>query len=194
MINGNTLGGPDTTMLARIGLYHLEMTAASQLTPGRADAADLAFRQAGIPSPELNRYMYTAVGGDWYWIDRLGWSYQEWLDWASRPEVETWVAYVKGTPAGYFELDGVAGGDVELAYIGLLPQFIGKGYGAPLLTVATERAWAIGASRIWLHTCTLDHPDALKNYLARGFVMYDQGEYEQELPDRRPGPWPGARE
>ncbi|HJO82281.1 MAG: GNAT family N-acetyltransferase [SAR202 cluster bacterium] len=180
-------------MLATVAIYYLEMIDASQLTPGRSEAADLEFRQAEIPSPELNRYMYTAVGGDWYWIDRLGWGYDEWFGWVSRPEVETWIAYVKGTPAGYFELDGVAGGDVELAYIGLLPDFIGQGYGGRLLTVATERAWAIGASRTWLNTCTLDHPDALKNYLARGFVMYDQGTYEQELPNRKPGPWPGAR-
>jgi GNAT superfamily N-acetyltransferase len=193
MIDENASEGPDTNMLAKVALYHLEMTDASQLTPGRAEAADLEFRRAEIPSPELNRFLYTAVGGDWYWIDRLGWSYQEWLNWVSRPELETWVAYVKGTPAGYFELDGAAGADVELAQIGLLPDFIGNGYGGRLLTVATERVWAIGASRMWLHTCTLDHPDALKNYLARGFIMFDQGTYEQELPDRKPGPWPGAR-
>ena len=150
-------------MAREIAIYYLEMTDPGQLTPGRVAGDALELKQAEVPSPELNRYLYTAVGGDWYWVDRLGWTYQEWLTWLSRPKIETWVAYERGTPAGYFELDGTKDGEVEIAQIGLLPQFIGGGLGGRLLTMATECAWGIGGSRVWLHTCSLDHPNALKH-------------------------------
>jgi ribosomal protein S18 acetylase RimI-like enzyme len=180
-------------MLQQVTTYYLEMNSPAELRPALSVVADLEIRQASTPSPELNRFLYTAVGGNWYWIDRLGWTYQQWLDYLRRPEIETWVAYVGGTPAGYFELEQQAGGDVELAYFGLLPQFIGRGLGGLLLTRAVERAWQIGARRVWLHTCTLDHPAALAAYRARGFRVYKEETEAKELPAESPGPWPGAR-
>jgi GNAT superfamily N-acetyltransferase len=187
--------GVDTHKLMKqqVTTYYLEMNAPGELQPSRADIAELEIRQARVPAPELNRFLYTAVGGDWYWTDRLGWTYQQWLDYLSRPELETWVAYSDGTPAGYFELERQAGDDVELAYFGLLPQFIGRGFGGLLLTRAVERAWQLGARRVWLHTCTLDSPNALAGYKARGFHIYKAETEEKDLPDASPGPWPGAR-
>src|SRR5205823_340975 len=88
-----------------------------------ADGDDLV--QARRPTPELGRFLYTAVGGNWYWTDRLGWTYQQWAQ--RMVETETWVTYLDGTPAGYFELDASVPGDVEIAYFGLLPAFIGRG-------------------------------------------------------------------
>lgn len=85
-----------------------------------------------------------------------------------------------------------AGENVEIAYFGLLPQFIGKGFGGHLLTRAVEQAWAMGARRVWVHTCTLDGPAALANYQARGFRIYKEVVSEETLPDQTPGPWPGA--
>jgi GNAT superfamily N-acetyltransferase len=73
------------------------------------------------------------------------------------------------TPAGYFELREHDDGSAEIAYFGLLPAFIGRGWGKYLLTRATQAAWELGPNRVWLHTCTLDHPSALPNYLKRGF-------------------------
>lgn len=180
-------------MRVDVTTYYLEMTDASDLCQKRHRDDSLEIRRARVPSPELNRFLYTAVGGDWYWIDRLDWTYQQWLDWLDRAELETWVAYVSGTPAGYFELEAQPAETVELAYFGLLPQFIGQGLGAHLLTVAIERAWNMGASRVWVHTCTLDHPSALANYCARGFRMYHEETHTQDLPACSPGPWPGAR-
>ena len=84
---------------------------------------------------------------------------------------------VRGAPAGYFELRRDDEADVEIAYFGLLHQFLGRGLGAHLLTEAVERAWAIGATRVWLHTCSLDHPAALPNYVKRGFTAYRTEEY-----------------
>ena len=102
------------------------------------------------------------------------------------------MAYVSGTPAGYFELDGPPGGDVEIAYFGLLPSFVGRGLGGWLLTAAVERAWRRNPRRVWLHTCSLDHPAALANYRARGFRLVKEEAAWKDLPERTPGPWPGA--
>jgi GNAT superfamily N-acetyltransferase len=83
------------------------------------------------------------------------------------------VAYVAGTPAGYFEIEKGPEGDVHIVNFGLLPQFIGQGLGGDLLTRAVERAWDWGATRVWVSTCSHDHPHALKNYLARGFRILE---------------------
>jgi GNAT superfamily N-acetyltransferase len=173
---------------------HLEMLAPAALrTPSRMPPEILLLR-ASVPSPELGRFLYTAVGGDWYWRDRLRWSYEQWLRWLSRPEVETWVAYESGTPAGYFELELQPEAVVEITYFGLLPQFAGKGLGGYLLSQAAARAWQLRpvVRRVWVHTCSLDHAGALPNYLARGFTVFQEEERTVELPDTPPGPWPGA--
>jgi GNAT superfamily N-acetyltransferase len=179
-------------MMTEMTTYYLEMTDPKELRPKRLERPDLEINQAKIPSPELSRFLVTAVGGDWYWLNRLNWTYDQWLEWLERPGVETWVAYLSGTPAGFFELEAQPGGNVEIVKFGLLPQFIGKGLGGHLLTAAVERAWQMGASRVWLHTCTLDHPYARKNYCARGFREYKREVKSKEIPDQPPGPWPGA--
>ena len=172
--------------------YHLELKSRAELRAPEMPPAGLEVRRVMVPCPELNRFFYTAVGGDWFWIDRLGWSYQEWLRYVSRPEIETWIGIVVGAPAGYFELDAQPEGNVEIAYFGLLRQYIGKGFGGSLLHHAAERAWDRGASRVWVHTCSLDHPSALAVYQRRGFKIFKEERAWKELPDRAPGPWPGA--
>ena len=162
------------------------------LRPVPSPGTDVAVTRAEIPSPELNRFLYTAVGGDWHWTDRLGWSYASWLAYLDRPELETWVAYVSGTPAGYLELEMQPGESVEVAYFGLLPRFIGRGIGGYLLSAGVQRAWAMGARRVWVHTCSLDGPHALANYQARGFRIYREERHAQDLAGQPPGPWPGA--
>lgn len=87
-----------------------------------------------------------------------------------------------GVPAGYCEMEAQPGGDMEIVYFGLLSRFIGQGLGGHLLTAAVERAWELGSRRVWLHTCTLDHPTALAHYQARGFRIYRQETKSKELP------------
>lgn len=152
---------------------------------------DLRIERAEVPCPELNRFLYTAVGGPWYWTERLSWSYDRWLDYLDRVEHETWIGYLQGNPAGYIELEAQEDGNVEIAYFGLLPQFIGRGFGGHLLTQGIERAWEMGAKRVWVHTCTLDGPNALSNYLSRGLRIYREETEMEELPEPSPGPWPG---
>jgi GNAT superfamily N-acetyltransferase len=180
-------------MEVQVTTYHLEMTDRGALQAVGIPSDQLELKQVQYPCPEFNRFFYTAIGGDWYWADRLGWTYEQWRQWADRPELETWVAYLDGAPAGYFELERQPGGNVEIAHFGLLPSFTGRGLGGWLLTAAIERAWQSGASRVWVHTCSLDHPRALANYQSRGLRLYKTETEQKVLPDHAPGPWPGAR-
>ena len=119
----------------------------------------------------LSRDCYARVGADWSWVDRLSWSDQQWQDWVSRPGHELWTLHEhdEAEAAGYFELDPQPGGVVEVAYFGLAPGYEGRGLGGWLLTCALRRAWELPSTeRVWLHTCELDSPAALPNYLARG--------------------------
>ncbi len=168
----------------------LELTSLDALRPAaRRPAAELV--RARRPSPELNRYFYTSVGGDHAWRDRLDWTWDEWLDTIARPGYETWYLTVEGTPAGYFELDATRLPGCTIAYFGLVPAFAGRGLGGWLLEQAVRRAFALGCSRVEVETCTLDGPTALPNYLARGFtVVRTRTRPPERLPP--PGPWPGA--
>ncbi len=174
--------------------WYLEMLRPAQLRAAEApEGMDLRLEQARVASPEFSRFLYTAVGGGgWYWIERLGWDYQRWLEYLNRPQVETHVLYVSGTPAGYVELEHQADDNVEVAYFGLLPKFIGQKLGGFLLSSGVQRAWLRGARRVWVHTCSLDGPNALANYRARGFEVYDTNKEVMDLPAESPGPWPEA--
>ncbi|MEZ5559066.1 MAG: GNAT family N-acetyltransferase [Pseudomonadales bacterium] len=174
-----------------VTITYVELLDPGQLRPAKPARVAYQLMQVEDPTPEYNRYLYATVGADWVWQDRLGWSRARWQESLSRPGHETWVAYVRGAPAGYFELEPDDPGSVEIVYFGLQPPYIGSGLGGALLSDAVARAWQIGARRVWLHTCSLDHPAALPNYLARGFRQYDQVTIRQELPDAPLQPWPG---
>ena len=102
--------------------------------------------RADIPSPELSRFLYTAVGGPWYWTGRLGWDYARWLAYLDRPVVETLVIHTSGTPAGYMETEVQADDNVEVVQFGLLPRFLGQGLGGHLLSTGLQRAWDQGTA------------------------------------------------
>lgn len=148
----------------------------------------LSVVEAEIDNFKFNKFLYQCVGEPWQWVDKLGLSDEIWQNYVENPGLRTWVAYFKGSIAGYFELSIVDRGDagegrcaesldVEIMYFGLAAEFIGKGFGGYLLSRAVQEGWAIpGVKRVWLHTCSLDHPSALKNYEARGFRRYKQEE------------------
>jgi GNAT superfamily N-acetyltransferase len=173
----------------QVTITYLEMGSRSQAVPYVGERR-LDVRRVEIPSPELNRFLYVTVGSEWWWHERLVWDRDRWMEWLDRPEVETWVGYLSGTPVGYFELEAQPGGQVEIAYFGLMSSFIGKGLGAELLAAAVARAWEVATARVWVHTCTLDHPRALPNYQSRGFRVYDTVEKTARLPDVKPTAWP----
>ena len=169
---------------------YLEMLSVRQIVP--APPTELTLTEAVVPCPEFQRFLYTAVGGSWYWMDRLRWTYQQWLDYLSQDTVRIWVGYVKGIPAGYFELSQQIDKSAKIEYFGLLPQFIGQGHGGYLLTLALKTAWEFTSTRVWVHTNSIDGPHALKNYQARGLMIYDRQQHIFDLPKRSPGPWPGS--
>ena len=154
---------------------YLEMTSPGQLRPSARIIPGFDVRRVEIPLPALNRWLYEIVGAEWRWFAKLDWAADKWQDWVDRPELQTWVGYLHGTPVGYFELEYQHDANVEIAYFGLLPQFFGRGLGGPMLTRAIQCAWAMDADRVWVHTCTLDHPSALPNYLGRGLKVYNRG-------------------
>jgi GNAT superfamily N-acetyltransferase len=181
--------------------YYLAQTSPADLAPAEGPLAgqDVRIARSEVPSPEFSRFLYTAVGGDVLWTDRLSWSYARWAEYLGRPGVETWVAYERGTPAGFIELDAQPEGVVEIAYFGLIPAFRGRRIGGGLLTHGTARAWDLAerwperpeTRRVWVHTCSDDGPHAMANYERRGFRLYDTTVTEEpEVP--APGPWPGA--
>ncbi|GGP81416.1 GNAT family N-acetyltransferase [Streptomyces melanogenes] len=179
--------------------WSLEQTSPADLRPAAEPTEDLRIVRAEVPSPEFSRFLYTAVGGDIHWIDRLSWSYAQWQEFLARPGVETWVAYENGTPAGYVELEAQDEGAVEIVYFGLIPAFRGRRIGGPLLSYGIARAWDLAdrwpdldaTKRVWLHTCSLDGEHAMDNYLRRGFRLFDT-KVAQEPEVETPGPWPGA--
>jgi len=159
---------------------YLTMDSPDALRPGRTPA--LPFEVARVQcDPAGYRRLYRAVGEQWHWHDRDAWSDEQLAAHLARPEVGVWVARVEGRTAGFFELEHHADGSVEIAYFGLTPAYLGQGLGGALLTRAVREAWALGATRVWLHTCTLDAPQALPNYLARGFRVEREERYTTTL-------------
>lgn len=160
--------------ILEVETWHLEMLDADELRPARPPRLrGAAVERVADPAPELSRSFYEHVGRDWLWVDRLAWTASEWEAWVDRPGYEMWISRVGARPAGYLELDGDPLANAEIAYFGLLPDFLGAGLGGDLLTAGVRRAWERGASRVWVHTCSLDGPHALANYEARGFCLYD---------------------
>ncbi|MGD9044485.1 MAG: GNAT family N-acetyltransferase [Desulfobacterales bacterium] len=158
--------------MTEVTTYYLEMKSASSLKD-RNDSHGLQIFECEIKQFQFNRFLYQLVGADWEWIDKLSWTDDQWKAFAENGNLRTWVGYYKGSPAGYYELQQQDGGDVEIAYFGLAPKFIGKGFGSYLLSHAIKSAWDWeGTRRVWVHTCTLDHPTALQNYKARGLEVY----------------------
>jgi GNAT superfamily N-acetyltransferase len=151
---------------------YLEMRDPAALRPSRVGDATVRIEQVhGCPA-SFWRFLYTEVGREYHWIDRLPWTDDVIRAYLGDAAVSLWVMWVAGAPAGYFELRRDRSGGVEIAYFGLLGEFTGRGLGGHLLTEAVEQAWATGADRVWLHTNTMDHPAALPNYLKRGFTAF----------------------
>ena len=150
----------------------LEMNAPAGLIPKHSADPEFAIKEAVIKQWQFNKFFYHWVGQDWEWKNRTCWSDAQWQDYAENDNLRTFIDLKQGSPVGYYELQWQDGANVEIVYFGLTPKFIGKGYGGPLLSSAITVAWEWGARRVWVHTCDLDHPAALANYLARGFKIY----------------------
>ncbi|MER5889427.1 GNAT family N-acetyltransferase, partial [Streptomyces sp. NPDC001941] len=165
--------GPAAKIVRRdVTTWTLRMDAPGRLRPAHTDAP-IRVERSEVPSIDLSRALYAAVGSRVCWTDRFAWDHETWEAWVNRESMATWIATVQGTVAGYFELEAQPGGAVEIVLFGLLPQFYGQGLGGALLTACVRNAWRAGTdwapehgpvSSVYLRTSTLDHRHAVRNY------------------------------
>ena len=153
-----------------IKVWYLEITEEEEFIPSEV-VTNLSLEPTDDAA--INTQFYREVGGDWQWVDRLNWTDNQWEKWVSRENLRTWITHLGAEAAGYVEIEIQEGGNIEIVYFGLLPLMIGKGIGGGVLSLAIREAWKIkGTQRVWLHTCSEDHPHALGNYEKRGFRLF----------------------
>ena len=122
---------------------------------------------------QLNKFFYKNIGKKHKWIDRLVWTENQWMDYVSSEKVKTYVFKFQADLAGFFELiSHSVKKEVEIAYFGLLEEFQNKKLGSYLLSQAIQKSFNGGIDRVWVHTCSLDHKNALNNYIARGMKIF----------------------
>jgi GNAT superfamily N-acetyltransferase len=156
----------------KIAITHLEMLDRPQFRELAPPSVQIKITPAVNPTVSFYRYLYNTVGGPWLWYERRQMSDEQLRAIIQNPKIEIYVLYVDGVPAGYAELDRRHQTDIELAYFGIMPEFIGQRLGPFLLNWIIDKAWSYHPQRFWLHTCTLDHPKALVIYQQAGFVPY----------------------
>jgi len=164
-----------------ITITHLEMLVDPHLHAPAPSHSQVALIRADDPPIHFYRYLYKTVGADYIWVNRLKLSDEDLCEIIHDPAVELYVLHVNGCPAGYVELDFRKMPEVELAFMGLMPEAIGQGFGRYLLTQAITLAWSRSPKRLFVQTCTLDHPRALGLYQRCGFVPFAQEQGELEV-------------
>ena len=128
---------------------------------------------------QLNKFFYKNIGKNYKWTDRLTWRDQDWIDYVSNNKLSTYILKSKNEIAGYFELiyhQEIK--EAEIAYFGILEEYFGKKFGGYLMSEAIKLSFSLGASRVWLHTCSLDHKNALNNYLSRGMKIFKEEQFK----------------
>lgn len=173
-VGSSGCGGHRVAPTVPVTVTYLEMRSPDQRSPGPGWSEPTLVLCAERPTISFYRYLYSTVGADWDWWVRRRLSDEALAAIIHDEAVEVWVPYVRGVPAGFAELDRRVDREVEIAYFGLMPEYIGRGLGPALLDWALEKAWSYGPRRVWLHTCSLDHPKALAVYRRAGFEVYDR--------------------
>ena len=125
------------------------------------------------PDFQINKFFYKQIGKSYRWIDRLVWDDAKWMNYTDNSNLETYILRENNDLIGFFELlHNPDLNETEISYFGLLEEYIGKGIGGYALSEAIKKSFEKNIKRVWLHTCTLDHPNALKNYIARGMRVF----------------------
>jgi len=167
---------PDTLVIT-----YLEMTAPQQFQPSWIDDSSMAIRRLNRVDLGFYLFLYKEVGWELHWRDRLLMPPEELYQALASPHTSIYVLFYDEIPAGYVELSR-QGESTEIAYFGLRQPYQGMGLGKHLLSFGIEQAWRDGAQRIYVHTCNLDGPHAMDNYLKRGFQVYHTE--SQPMPNR----------
>lgn len=169
-------------MLVDQTVTYLEMTSPGQLNPGRVPPTEITLDSVDATALPLIRSTHLRIGTPHHWTV-LDWSDQQWQDTLSDDRLRSWIARVGADVAGLLQLKIHPGPEVEISTFGLVPEFVGRGFGGHFLTLAVQLAWKVdGAGRVWLHTSSLDHPHALGNYRTRGFRPFRVEHRPREIP------------
>jgi GNAT superfamily N-acetyltransferase len=159
-------------------LTSLEMTSPEQLRDARPPPEPIELEEAGPADAELCRETWLRIGEPYAWHGRADWSDRRWEKHLSQSGVQAWIARIRDDLAGLVILETNPGGDVGIDMFGLVPEYVGRGFGGALLTMATRLAWAmtspdgVPAKCVWVQTSSIDHPHAIRNYEARGFRAF----------------------
>ena len=157
-------------MIEKIERYYLEIDSINKLNTKSIPSENLTIEEAKKNNFDLNKFFYKQIGKQHQWVDRLIWQDKNWIDYVSKKNLKTYILKQNNDYVGYFEL--IFDKDIcEIAYFGILKEYIGKGYGGFLLSEALKIGFK-NANRIWVHTCSLDHPNAIENYKSRGMKVF----------------------
>ena len=157
-------------MIEKIERFYLEIKSIKNLKTKFMPSNNFTIKEAGKKNFDLNKFFYKQIGRKHQWVDRLIWQDKNWMDYVSNKNLKTFILQKNDEYVGYFELI-FHKKECEIAYFGILEEYIGRGYGGFLLSEALKIGFK-NANRIWVHTCTLDHPNALENYKSRGMKVF----------------------
>ena len=160
-------------MTEEVKRNYLEINSLRDLKEGNNPSEDYTLNLIDPINFQLNKFFYKNIGKKHKWIDRLSWSEEKWINYVSLDNVQTYVLKFKDDLVGFFELINHSDkNETEIAYFGILEEYQNKKLGSYLLTEDIKKSFKNNVNRVWVHTCTLDHKNALKNYLARGMTIY----------------------
>ena len=160
-------------MTNKVFRKYLEITSLKDFKEVKKPSGNYSVTLSDPKDFQLNKFFYKNIGKNYQWIDRLVWTDLNWIDYISDKKLSTYVLKDKSEMSGYFEmLFNQETNEVEIAYFGILNEYYGKKLGGYLLSEAIKIAFALGSSRVWVHTCSLDHKNALSNYLSRGMNIF----------------------
>ena len=160
--------------MEKIVKNYLEIKSLNELVQKKKPNSEYFVEKVSINDFQLNKFFYKQIGQNHHWIDRLVWDDKKWINYVSNPNVFTFVLKNNENIAGFFELIYHKNKfEIEIAYFGLLKDFMAKKLGGYMLTEAIKISFSYKAKRVWVHTCSLDHKNALNNYLARGMKIYN---------------------
>jgi len=156
-----------------IDRFYLQLLSKKDLIKSNCEELNLEVLLEKKPTIDFCKFFYKEVGRDFYWRDRLKWSDQDWLDYVNNEFFKLYILKHNNKLAGYYELlYDTKTTSMEIPYFGIFKEFYGKKIGGYLLTDALSTSFKQKITKVWVHTCTLDHPNALKNYLARGMKIF----------------------
>jgi|TARA_B100001093_G_scaffold519423_1_gene608403 ribosomal protein S18 acetylase RimI-like enzyme len=159
----------------RIERNYLEINSLEELNEHRFETSAYAIKIIEPVDFQLNKFFYKNVGKKHHWVDRLSWTEKQWIEYTSSEKVKTFVLKKNLDLVGYFELNiHKDENEVEIAYLGLLEEYHNQKLGSYLLSSAIKNSFLEKPKRVWVHTCSLDHKNALSNYLARGMKIFKQ--------------------